>query len=109
MYATDAQLSYLEDALSANQLYSGHYDRLWAILEAARIDERQRGDGTPLSSRQAADIRVWLDRQIARLHAVTPLRRRIPGCHHVADRHGNCVTCGAEMYDASLTRTAVTR
>lgn len=101
-YATDGQLSYLEDALSANALYDGHYDRLWKILEAARIDMRRRGDGAPLSARQAAEIRVWLDRQIAGLHAVTPLRRQIPGCRHRADRNGNCVTCGAEMPGPSL-------
>ena len=36
--ASNQQLTQIEDLLSTNQLYTGRYDRLWAELEAARID-----------------------------------------------------------------------
>jgi hypothetical protein len=61
-YATSEQLGNIEDLLSTNQLYTGRYDRLWAELEAARIDERERGDGSPMSAQRATEIWTWLNR-----------------------------------------------
>jgi hypothetical protein len=96
--ATDEQITYLEQTLTQHKLYAGHYDRLSAMLEAHRIDERCPGDGTPIERRHADQIIAWVNRQIG-IDNLRPLPR--VGCRHRADRNGNCVTCGAEMYDTS--------
>jgi len=62
-YASDAQLSRIERTLTANNLYHNDWDRLWHILEAARVDERERGDGTPIYKGHATQIITWLARQ----------------------------------------------
>jgi hypothetical protein len=61
--ASDAQLTRLEATLTDNNLHGNHWDRLWAILEAARIDERSPGDGAPLAPERATEIITWLTRQ----------------------------------------------
>ena len=61
--ASAAQLSRLERTLTDNDLHGGHYERLWAILEAARIDERTPGDGTPFPPAQASATIDWVGAQ----------------------------------------------
>lgn len=68
--ASSEQLTNIENLLSTNQLYTGRYDRLWAELEAARIDQREPGDGTPMSPARASEIWAWLNRA----HAAGTLR-----------------------------------
>lgn len=62
--ASNQQLTQIEDLLSTNQLYTGRYDRLWAELEAARIDQRTPGDGSPMAPERAELIWAWLNRQL---------------------------------------------
>ncbi len=97
--ATDEQITYLEQTLTQHTLYAGHYDRLWSMMEAHRIDERCPGDGTRIERRHADQIIAWVNRQIG-IDNLRPLPRA--GHRHTADRNGNCVTCGAEMYDTSM-------
>lgn len=61
--ATDAQIGRIENTLTANQLYSGDFDRLWKILEAHRIDQRNPGDGTPMRKQTASRTIDWLTAQ----------------------------------------------
>jgi hypothetical protein len=97
--ASSAQITEIEQFLTARELHFNEYDRLWAILEAHRIDERCPGDGTPIAAGHAARIMAWLRRNADR---DAPQQRPVQvGCRHVADRNGNCVTCGAEMFDTS--------
>ena len=65
-YATLDQIKYLEDLLTQNKLYDGHYDRLWSILEAHRIDLRTPGDGTRMERDTASAAIDWMKRQIAK-------------------------------------------
>jgi Family of unknown function (DUF6011) len=58
--ASDAQLTRLEATLTDNGLYGDHWDRLWKILEAARLHERDASDGAPLSPSRATEIITWL-------------------------------------------------
>jgi hypothetical protein len=107
--ATETQIEYLEKTLTQHELYWGHYDRLWAMLEAHRIAEAAdaRGverDGALMSRYQTDLIIGWVNRQIGHRN-LRPLPEgpaRRPGCRHRADRNGNCVTCGAEMADPGL-------
>jgi len=62
-YATDKQVSYLEALLTQHKLYDGHYDRLWKILEAHRIDQRTPGDGTRMTREAASQAIDWVKRQ----------------------------------------------
>jgi hypothetical protein len=125
--ATATQIDYLEKTLTQHELYFGHYDRLWAMLEAHRIDERTPGDGTPIGRYHADQIIGWVNRQIGYRYLrplpegpARPATRNTPagasawafedaeaasmrpGHRHYADRNGNCVTCGAEMADPGL-------
>lgn len=61
--ATPKQLKYIEDILWRNELYNNEFERLWAILEAARIDEAHPGDGSPMPKTQASATITWLLRQ----------------------------------------------
>jgi len=63
--ARNDTISAIEDILVRNELYAGAYDRLWKELQAHRIDERQRGDGSPMSQARAAMIYGWLARRQA--------------------------------------------
>ena len=109
--ATDDQITWIESFLTHRNLYLGHFDRLWKLLEMHRLNERDRSDGSPISREHADRIVGWLYRkhgagsgqpqpQLWNGGAVLGN----PGCRHHADRNGNCVTCGAEMFDPSLAR-----
>lgn len=58
--ASSKQLGFMEDILTRNGLYHNEFERLWKMLEAARIDERTPGDGTPISMQRAHEIIQWL-------------------------------------------------
>jgi hypothetical protein len=66
VYATTPQIELLEKLLTEHKLYDGHYDRLWSILEAHRVDMRNPGDGTRMLKQQASDSIDWVKRQIAK-------------------------------------------
>lgn len=66
-FATDGQISALEKMLTKHELYTGHFDRLWKLLKAHRIDVRTPGDGTRMSYDLAVRTTAWLDEQVARL------------------------------------------
>lgn len=107
--ATNEQITYLEQTLLQHKLFTDHYDRLWAMLEAHCIDERHPGDGTRIERQHADQIIAWVNRQIGvdNLRSLSPNVARVfnsqPVSHrHHADRNGNCYTCGAEMFDPSL-------
>jgi|SRR6266705_1934034 len=93
--ATSDQITWLENTLTAHELYAGDYDRLWSALEAHRIDERTPGDGSRIAYDHAEEIIAWVRRQTGQ----APPRI---GCAHRADRNGNCIGCGAELTDPSL-------
>jgi hypothetical protein len=61
--ATGKQLSLIEGILTDNGLYDGNWDRTWKRLEAARIDERNPGDGTPVTRREASAMIDYLTGQ----------------------------------------------
>ena len=55
--------SHIEQFMVANSLFSGRYDRLWARLEAHRIDERDPGNGTRITKADLSAIWAWFLRQ----------------------------------------------
>jgi hypothetical protein len=65
--ATLEQVERLEKLLTDNELYTGHYDRLWKMLEAHRIDLRERGDGTRMTVETANEAFAWVTRQVTRM------------------------------------------
>ena len=65
-YASSDQVKTMEDLMTRHDLYLGHWDRAWKILEAHRIDERTPGDGTRLTEAQANRMLRWMVRQIDR-------------------------------------------
>src|SRR5689334_19702749 len=114
-YATPNQIKTLEDMLTEHNLHTGEYDRLWAILEAHRVDMKVPGDGSRMLFEVASKTIAWLIRQVdsgrasywcSHIRAVGAGQLSAPiGHRHVADRNGNCHTCGVEMFDPSLTTT----
>lgn len=114
MNATSDQLTWIEEFLTQRGLHFNEFDRLWKILEAARIDQRNPGDGTPISYEHAEQIRSWLyhnhgagSGQPQPSYRSTSYPGKLSGHTHRADRNGNCDVCGAEMFDPSLRASAV--
>lgn len=74
-HATIRQVEYMEDLLSKNEFYSGHYDRLWKILEMHRLWLQTRNtedrDGTPMDFDTASQTIDWLKRRVAEKKAAT--------------------------------------
>ena len=97
--ATPDQVSHIVRILDTCNLHGGAYERLWAAVEAAEIDFRSPGDGSPMGAEYAVSAIEWLER-----HGYSSTGPRTPapvGCQHRADRNGNCISCGAEMHDTS--------
>jgi hypothetical protein len=65
-WATQNQIDYLKKLLTEHQLYDGHYDRLWKLLEVHEVDVRTPGDGTRMTLQQASASIDWVKRQIAK-------------------------------------------
>jgi hypothetical protein len=61
MDATGNQLTRIERTLTDHKLYGGDYDRLWKLLQMARLHEADPGDGAPIPAAQASAIITWLD------------------------------------------------
>jgi hypothetical protein len=72
--ATGATLTRIERTLTANDLYAGDYDRLWKLLQMARLHEDDPSDGAPIPAAQASQIITWL----ARRGYQPPARRPYP-------------------------------
>jgi hypothetical protein len=69
-HASPELLKEIEHLLATHDLYSGDFERLWDILEGARIAEEadKRGverDGSHFPLGQALQTLAWLKRQIA--------------------------------------------
>jgi hypothetical protein len=71
-YATQPQIDLLTRILAENELYTGHYDRLWKMLEVHEVDVRTPGDGTRMTFQTASDAIDWVKAQVARLRAERP-------------------------------------
>jgi hypothetical protein len=65
-YATRDQVQTMKGILLANNLFDGHYDRLWKLLEVHEIDVRTPGDGTRMPYDTAVKTIAWLRRQLAK-------------------------------------------
>lgn len=66
-YATQAQVDWMKETLLQYQLFTGHYDRLWKLLEVHEVDVRNPGDGTRMSRQTADQTVAWLQRQIVKM------------------------------------------
>jgi hypothetical protein len=69
-YATLPQVTYLEGLLTQYGLFSGHYDRLWKLLEMHRLwletKDTEDRDGSPLEFTVASRTIDWVKRQVAK-------------------------------------------
>jgi len=77
--ADTGQITEIEQFLTARALYFNDFDRLWKMLEAHRIDERNPGDGTRIDRDQAAKIMGWLQRNHGGQRAAAPARTQRRG------------------------------
>lgn len=65
-WATQEQVDYMKTVMLANDLFTGHYDRLWKLLEVHETDVRTPGDGTRMTYETADKTITWLNRQVSK-------------------------------------------
>jgi hypothetical protein len=70
-FANQPMIDLLKNLLTAHELYTGHFDRLWKMLEAHEIDVRTPGDGTKIPLSTGMDAIDWVKGYIAR-HNLQP-------------------------------------
>jgi hypothetical protein len=87
--ATPDQVRHIVSILDANQLHGGAYERLWAACEAADIDFRTPGDGTPMDAGYAVGAIEWLEG-----HGYAATRAAAPVITYRKTREGEWVAFG---------------